>query len=75
MPIGLGAYLPKNLYYYHIKKHDWGRPKKTFEIKNNREPLVSDNMGDFKGNYLCFNFDNNGLIDSTNYLGSEAVSV
>ena len=29
---------------------------------------MSDNMNKNEGNYLCFNFDNNGLIDSTTYI-------
>lgn len=68
MPIGIGAFLPGKFYYYHIKKNEWAKPKITIEQANNRPPLISDNIKDNKGHYLCFNFDNNGLIDSVTYL-------
>jgi len=44
MPIGIGAYLPNHFYYYHVKKNDWAKPKNTLDKKNNREPLISDNI-------------------------------
>jgi len=67
MPIGISAFLPNKLYYYFIKKNDWGRPKITMEIENNRKPLISNNIENYKGHYLRFNFDNNGLVDSVSY--------
>lgn len=90
MPIGIGSFLPGKLYYYHIKKNDFGKPKLTIDQPNNREGLTSDNLEllnakeallqggnvlNYQGNFLSFNFDNNGLVDSVTFLGTEYVSV
>lgn len=44
MPIGVGAILPDNLFYYHIKKNDYARPALTIGVEGNREDIVSDNI-------------------------------
>lgn len=86
MPIGIGSFLPGELHYYYIKKNDFGKPKLTIDKPNNRKSLISDNLEllassknklkfEYKGNYLAFNFDNNGLVDSVTFMGSEQVSV
>lgn len=65
MPIGVGAFVPDNLYYYHIKKNDYARPALTIGVEGNREDIVSDNIDpkNFEGHYIRFKFDNNGIID------------
>lgn len=44
MPIGMGAFLPGNLFYYHIKKNDYARPALTMGSEENRLDIVSDNI-------------------------------
>ena len=73
MPKGVGAYLPGNLIHYHVKRNDFFRPKITMSAEKNRKDLFSDNLN--KGQFLSFSLDNNGIIDSASYLGSELVSV
>lgn len=68
MPIGIGAFLPKKLYYYNIKKNDWARPKLTLDLASNRKPIVSNNLAHGEGHYLSFKFDNNGFVDTVTYL-------
>ena len=68
MPIGIGGFLPGKLYYYNIKKNEWAKPKLTIDKANNREPIISDNIKDYKGHYLSFYMDNNGLVESLSYL-------
>ena len=85
MPIGIGAYLPSNLIYYYVKRNDYYKPKSTVYVDKNRNDLVSDNIKEeidpitkklqLKGQFLSFSLDNNGLVDSVSYLGSEYVSV
>ncbi|EAR95092.1 hypothetical protein TTHERM_00641200 (macronuclear) [Tetrahymena thermophila SB210] len=77
MPIGIGAFLPGDLFYYHIKKNDYARPSKTMEAEDNRQDIVSDNIDQKQqiGHYIKFKFDNNGIIDQVTYLGTEPVSV
>lgn len=77
MPIGIGCFLPGQLYYFYIKKNDFGKPKLTIDLEPNRKPLVSDNLAlveskedglKYEGNFLSFTFDNNGLVDSVTFL-------
>lgn len=37
--------------------------------------LISKNINDFKGHYIKFNIDPNGIIEAVSYLGSEEVVV
>lgn len=69
MPIGIGSFLPKGFYYYHIKKNDWAKPKISSDKPINREAIVSNNLKKKKGNYVAFKFDNNGLIDQITFYG------
>lgn len=71
MPIGQGGVVPYQLYYYHIKKNDFSRPKALInaEVKH----IVSDNFQNSKGHFLQFDVDPNGLIESVTYFGSEHV--
>jgi len=75
MPKGVGAFLPGNLLYYHVKRNDFFRPKVTLAVEKNRKDMVSDNFHENKGQFLSFSLDNNGIIESVSYLGSEFVSV
>lgn len=72
MPIGVGAFLPNNLFYYHIKKNDYARPALTMAAEDNRLDIVSDNINpkNKEGHYIRFKFDNNGIIDQVTYLVS-----
>lgn len=65
MPIGVGAFLPNNLFYYHIKKNDYARPARTMNAEDNRTDIISDNIEQKtgEGHYIRFKFDNNGIID------------
>jgi len=65
MPIGIGAYLPNNLFYFHIKNNYNARPALTNNIEDNRKDIVSDNISvkNWQGHYIRFKFDNNGIID------------
>jgi len=75
MPVGVSGFLPNKLYYFHIKKNDWARPKTTIGNEKNRKNLISDNFKGTSGHYLNLSIDNNGIIDAVSYLGSEPVSV
>lgn len=44
-------------------------------MTENRQRLMSDNLVEGKGHLLKFTFDNNGLVKSVTYLGSEKVLV
>lgn len=76
IPSGLGAVLPNNLIYYHIKTTN---PISNAPEKDNREPLICDNLlgslekGQAKGHWIKFAFNSIGLIDSVTYMGSDEV--
>jgi hypothetical protein len=76
IPSGLGAVLPNNLIYYHIKTTN---PISNVPEKQTREPLICDNLlpslekGTPKGHWIKFAFNSIGLIDSVTYLGSDEV--
>lgn len=50
MPIGQGGIVPHKLYYYHIKKNDFSKPKQLQHIPP--KPIVSDNFKDGSGHFL-----------------------
>lgn len=75
MPIGVGAFLPDKLFYYHIKKNDYARPALTMGAEGNRQDIVTDNIDEktLTGHYIRFKFDNNGIIDQVTYLVSYCI--
>ncbi len=76
MPIGINAVLPNDLKYYCIKKVAIGMPEDQLNMKKNRDDIVCDNLENLvNGHYIRFAFDNNGLIDTISYLGSQEVEV
>ncbi|CAD8112864.1 unnamed protein product [Paramecium primaurelia] len=73
MPIGQGGIVPHKLYYYHIKKNDFSKPKHLQQLPS--KPILSDNFNNGNGHFLQFDIDPNGLIESVTYFGSEAVHI
>lgn len=59
--------------YYHIKRAENSLPKVVLEKGIRNQELISKNMKDFKGHYIKFSIDPNGIIESVSYYGSEAV--
>ena len=62
MPVGLGSSLPSKMVYYYIKRTDNSMPKIVYEKGITGTELISKNMNDFKGHYIKFNIDPNGII-------------
>ena len=75
MPVGVGSALFGNMVYYYIKRSDNSLPKMVLEKGIRSEELVSKNITDFKGHYIKFSIDPNGMIEYVSYLGSEQVVV
>ena len=75
MPVGLGSSLFEGTVYYHVKKTENALPKTVFEKGIKSQELISKNVKEFKGHYLRFGVDPNGLIESVSYMGSEDVAV
>jgi hypothetical protein len=75
MPIGVGSALFGDMVYYHIKRSDNSLPKMVLEKGTRSEELISKNIKDFKGHYIKFSIDPNGMIEYVSYLGSEQVVV
>jgi hypothetical protein len=64
--------------YYYTKRTDTSLPKMVYEKSQNptaSTELISKNIKNFKGHYIKFNIDMNGLIESVSYLGSEQIVV
>ena len=57
------------------KRTDMSLPKAVLEKSISSTELISKNIKDFKGHYLKFSIDFNGMIESVSYLGSEQVVV
>lgn len=70
MPVGLGSTLPSKMVYYYIKRTDNSMPKIVYEKGITGTELISKNIKDFKGHYIKFNIDPNGIIEAVSYLGS-----
>lgn len=70
MPIGIGSNLPEGMVYYYIKRTDSSLPKSVYEKGVHPNELISKNIKDFKGHYIKFGIDPNGMIESVSYLGS-----
>jgi hypothetical protein len=75
MPVGIGSSLPSKMVYYYIKRTDNSMPKIVYEKGIVGTELISKNIKDFKGHYIKFNIDPNGIIEAVSYLGSEEVVV
>lgn len=75
MPIGTGSALFDDMVYYFIKRTDNSMPKVVLEKGVRSEELISNNIKNYKGHYIKFSVDPNGIIESVSYLGSEQVIV
>ncbi len=75
MPVGVGSALFGDMVYYHIKRTDNSLPKAVLERGVRSEELLSKNIKDFKGHYIKFSIDPNGIVEYVSYLGSENVVV
>ena len=75
MPVGLGSTLFEGTVYYYVKRTENALPKAVFEKGIRSDELISKNIKDFKGHYLRFGIDPNGMIESVSYMGNEDVSV
>lgn len=75
MPVGVGSALFDSMVYYHIKRTDNSLPKVVLEKGIRSEELISKTIKNFKGHYIKFSIDPNGLIEYVSYLGSEQVVV
>lgn len=73
MPVGIGSALFGDMVYYHIKRSDNSFPKIVLDKGVRSEELLSKNIKDFKGHYIKFSIDPNGIIDYVSYLGSDQV--
>lgn len=77
MSVGSGGAILTNMVYYYIKKNDYAQPKAVYnkekEVVGQAKEILSNNIKNFQGHYLRFQIDNNGLIDTVSYLGSEEV--
>lgn len=61
--------------YYYIKRTDNSQPKVVYEKVLTSTELISKNINDFKGHYIKFIIDPNGIIEAVSYLGNEEVVV
>jgi hypothetical protein len=75
MPVGVGSSLFGEMVYYHIKKVEYSLPKIVLEKGIRSNELISKNIKDFRGHYIKFSIDPNGMIEYVSYLGSEQVVV
>lgn len=75
IPVGLGSSLFNGMVYYYIKRAENSLPKAVLEKGLRNQELVSKNIEGFKGHYIRFSIDPNGIIDSVSYMGSDAVVV
>lgn len=75
MPVGIGSALFGDMVYYYVKRTDNSLPKAVLERGVRSEELLSKNIKDFKGHYIKFSIDPNGIIEYVSYLGSENVVV
>ena len=62
MPVGIGSFLPGGMVYYYIKRTDTSLPKVVYQKAITANELISKNMKDFKGHYIKFGIDPNGMI-------------
>jgi len=62
MPIGIGSSLFGDMVYYHIKRTDNSLPKVVLERGVRSEELISKSIKTFKGHYIKFSIDPNGII-------------
>lgn len=62
MPVGMGSALPGNMVYYYIKRTDNSLPKIVYEKGLQGTELISKNINDFRGHYIKFSIDPNGII-------------
>lgn len=75
MPVGIGSALFGDMVYYFIKRSDNSLPKMVLEKGIRSEQLISKNIKEFKGHYIKFSIDPNGIIEYVSYLGSQQVVV
>jgi hypothetical protein len=75
MPVGVGSALFGDMVYYYLKRTDNSLPKAVLERGVRSEELLSKNIKDFKGHYIKFSIDPNGIVEYVSYLGSENVVV
>jgi hypothetical protein len=75
MPVGMGSALFGDMVYYYIKRTDNSLPKAVLDKGVRSEEVISKNIKDFKGHYIKFSIDPNGMIEYVSYLGSENVVV
>ena len=75
MPMGTGSALFGDMVYYYIKRTDNSLPKMVLEKGVRSEELISSNIKEYKGHYIKFSIDPNGIIEYVSYLGSEQVVV
>lgn len=62
MPVGIGSALFGDMVYYFIKRSDNSLPKMVLEKGIRSEELLSKNIKNFKGHYIKFSIDPNGII-------------
>ena len=70
MPVGLGSSLFEGTVYYYVKRTENALPKAVFQKGIRPQQLISKNMKEFKGHYIRFGVDPNGIIESVSYMGS-----
>ena len=70
IPVGIGNTLFNNMVYYYIKRAENSLPKVAIEKGVRNQELISKNIKDFKGHYIKFSIDPNGIIESVSYYGS-----
>ena len=70
IPVGIGNTLFNNMVYYYIKRAENSLPKVAIEKGVRNQELISKKMKDFKGHYIKFSIDPNGIIESVSYYGS-----
>lgn len=75
MPVGIGSALPGDMVYYYIKRTDNSQPKVVYEKGLTNSELISKNITNYKGHYIRFCIDPNGIIEAVSYLGTEEVVV
>ena len=73
LPQGMGAMIPGNLQYYHIKMRNKLQINKDLAMQKNRHHLISNNLTGTKGHYIKFVFNEIGIIEAVTYLGSEQI--
>lgn len=70
MPIGEGAYIVKNLIYFHVTSVSKALPTRLIEEKPNRPPVVCSNFEEASPmkHYIRFVFNNYGQVESCYYM-------